>query len=138
MYSVSHPSLYLYLFYFNKSDHIYFSSTPQESELTNIILLLVESDGLEQMVINQDEAETGSSLTVVDSRTRRVQIVIDEDFFLRLQAPFTIEVTGLAMVKDMSSGASSSSTLNAELGLNIEFVIEVSQGGTLIFYCYGI
>ena len=88
------------------------------------------------MVILVGEAMAGSSITAVDSRTRRVQTVVEEDFFLQMQAPFTIEVFGLAMVKDTSLGASSSSTLNAELELNLDFVIEVSPDDSLIFDCY--
>ena len=86
------------------------------------------------MVILVGEAMAGSSITAVDSRTRRVQTVVEEDFFLQMQAPFTIEVFGLAMVKDTSLGASSSSTLNAELELNLEFVSEeqTSQDGQSI------
>lgn len=98
---------------------VFDSSTPQDSELVqlNTLVLNAENYRVEQLVVLNGEAITATSITIVDTRTTRVHLTITEDFFVEVPVGETIELSGFAMVKDISLGASLSSQFALELVL---------------------
>ena len=98
-----------------------YSSTPHDSELieVNTLFLNEAGSGLEQLIILNGQAMSGSSVTVLDSRTMRVHLAIEDDFFLTGAIPKAVELLGFAKVKDIALGPDAPS-------LSTQFVLELS------------
>ena len=72
---------------------------------------------MEQLIILNGQAMSGSSVTVLDSRTMRVHLAIEDDFFLTGAIPKAVELLGFAKVKDIAFGPDAPS-------LSTQFVLE--------------
>ena len=96
-----------------------------------MLVLTVDSYGAEQLVIFNSESVSGSSMTVIDSRTVRVHLVIGEDFLIKVPVPEVIKLSGFATVKYISF-RSSGASLSAQFMLDLELVEEVSFRATCI------
>ncbi|KAL3782646.1 hypothetical protein HJC23_010155 [Cyclotella cryptica] len=110
-----------YLGFDSRDAYICVYSTPQNSELIqiNMLVLEVESYGVSQLVIVNNEVVDESSINSIDSRTQKVHLTLLQDFFLAVPAPEQIRVQGIATVKDTISDVDSS-LLTAEFTLDLD------------------
>ena len=111
--------IYMYAKLFKWDNIDLCSSTPRESELieVNTLVLTEVGSGQEQLIILNGQAMMGSSVTIVDARTLRVHLAIEDDLLLGGAFPKTIELMGFAKVKDIALGADGPS-------LNTQFMLE--------------
>ena len=79
---------------------------------------------MEQLIILNGQAMSGSSVTVLDARTMRVRLAIEDDFFLTGAIPKAVELLGFAKVKDIALGPDAPS-------LSTQFVLEFTIIGEL-------
>jgi hypothetical protein len=102
------------------------SSTPQDSELMiiNTMALNAFSYEVQQLVLLSGEVVAGLSITVVDERTSRVHLAVDDEFFLKVPLGESIELSGVATVQDLS--AADKTPLQAPFLLELKLVEEVS------------
>jgi hypothetical protein len=105
---------------------LFLSSTPQDSELMqlNTIALNAFSYDVQQLVLLSGEVVAGLSITTVDIRTSRVHLALDEEFFLKVPLGESIELSGVATVRDVL-GADATS-LQVPFLLELKLVEEVS------------
>ena len=89
-----------------------------------MLVLTVDSYGAEQLVIFNSESVSGSSVTVVDSRTVRVHVAIEEDFLQKFPPPQSINLSGFATVTSGSSGGNIPS-LSAQFMLDLKYVEDI-------------
>ena len=109
---------------------LFSSSIPQESDLVELhtLVLSTETYGVEQLVVLNGQALTGSPITVVDSRTTRVHLTIEEDFFNEVPVGESIELSGFATVRDASLGT----TISTQFALDLEITEDVSSSNLMI------
>lgn len=113
---------------------VVFSSTPKDSsELIqiNTLVLNVASYGVSEVIIAENQ-EVSELVTIVDAQTRRVVVKPEDNFFLQVPAPQTIELLGLATVKDSFLGVDAPA-LTTQFVLALEFVENVSMGRSFFF-----
>jgi hypothetical protein len=110
-------------------DASFSSSTPRNSELIqiNMLVLEVESSGVSQLVIMNNEAVDESIINPVDSRTFRLHVTLLEDFFLTVPPLEQIHLQGIATVRDTSSDIYAS-PLTAIFALELDLFQNVSIG----------
>lgn len=93
----------------------------------NTLVLNLDSFAVSQAIIADNEAVSESVITVVNSQTWKVTVSINEDFFVTIPAPQSIELIGFATVKDISSTETTSASLLTQFVLELNYVANVSS-----------
>jgi hypothetical protein len=95
----------------------FYSSTPNESELLeiNLMMFYVEDDEVSQVIIPNEGGFDENLIDYVDSRTGRVHATIAEPLFLAIQVPGIIHLEGLATVEDTTIGTQLGATFSLDL-----------------------
>ena len=94
-----------------------------------MLVLEVESAGISQLVIMNNEAVDESIINPVDSRTFRLHVTLLEDFFLTDPPLEQIHLQGIATVRDTSSDIYAS-PLTAIFAVELDLIQIVSIGQT--------
>jgi hypothetical protein len=104
---------------------LFYSSTPNQSNLIDILILLLSvGNEVPRAIIEGNSAVVkGTSIIDVDARTKRISVILSDQIFTGFPVSGTIHLEGLATVEDTTIGTQ----LGATFSLDLELVDSVSE-----------